>query len=107
MRIVAALGGNALLERGELPGRQAALPSTVDSLIGTALAGGATTLKPAARGFWGYGGVVQNPGGAIWKVATSSKKDTGPATRQVDLRQPPAWLLAMICRNMAVSCGAV
>lgn len=59
-------------------------PSTVDSLIGTALASGATTLKPAAKGFWGYGGVVQDPGGAIWKVATSSKKDTGPATRQVD-----------------------
>lgn len=59
-------------------------PSTVDSFIGTALAGGATTLKPAAKGFWGYGGVVQDPGGAIWKVATSSKKDTGPATREVD-----------------------
>jgi hypothetical protein len=59
-------------------------PSTVDSLIGAALAGGATTLKPAAKGFWGYGGVVQDPGGAIWKVATSSKKDTGPAARQVD-----------------------
>src|SRR5262249_20455211 len=59
-------------------------PSTVDSLIGTALAGGATILKPAAKGFWGYGGVVQDPGGAIWKVATSSKKDTGPATREGD-----------------------
>src|SRR5262245_60031944 len=59
-------------------------PGTVDSLIGTALGGGATMLKPAARGFWGYGGVVEDPGGAIWKVATSSKKDTGPATRQVD-----------------------
>src|SRR5262249_56613628 len=59
-------------------------PSTVDSLIGTALAGGATILKPAAKGFWGYGGVVQDPDGAIWKVATSSKKDTGPATPGVD-----------------------
>ena len=59
-------------------------PSTVDSLIGTALDGGATTLKPAAKAFWGYGGVVRDPGGAIWKVATSSKKDTGPATREVD-----------------------
>jgi predicted lactoylglutathione lyase len=59
-------------------------PSTVDSLIGTALDGGATALKPAKKGFWGYGGVVQAPDGAIWKVATSSKKDTGPATRQVD-----------------------
>jgi catechol 2,3-dioxygenase-like lactoylglutathione lyase family enzyme len=59
-------------------------PSTVDSLLGTALDGGATTLKPARKGFWGYGGVVQAPDGALWKVATSSKKDCGPATRQVD-----------------------
>jgi uncharacterized glyoxalase superfamily protein PhnB len=59
-------------------------PSTVDSLLGTALAAGATTLKPAKKSFWGYGGVVQAPDGAIWKVATSAKKDTGPATREVD-----------------------
>src|SRR5262245_45707278 len=59
-------------------------PGTVDSLIGAALAGGATILKPAAKGFWGYGGVVQDPGGAIWKVATPAKKDTGPATREID-----------------------
>jgi predicted lactoylglutathione lyase len=59
-------------------------PSTVDSLIGAALDGGATALKPAAKGFWGYGGVVRAPDGAIWKVATSSKKDTGPGTRQID-----------------------
>ncbi len=59
-------------------------PSTVDSLIGTALDGGATPMKPAAKGFWGYGGVVRAPDGAIWKVATSSKKDTGPATREID-----------------------
>jgi predicted lactoylglutathione lyase len=61
-----------------------AQPSTVDSLIGTALAAGATALKPAKKGLWGYGGVVQAPDGAIWKVATSSKKDTGDPTRQVD-----------------------
>jgi predicted lactoylglutathione lyase len=42
------------------------------------------TLKPAKKSFWGYGGVVQAPDGAIWKIATSAKKDTGPATRQVD-----------------------
>lgn len=45
---------------------------------------GATPLKPAKKGFWGYGGVVRAPDGTIWKVATSSKKDTGPATRQID-----------------------
>ncbi|GAB3006087.1 glyoxalase [Saccharothrix stipae] len=59
-------------------------PSTVDSLIGTALAAGATTLKPATKSLWGYGGVVQAPDGTIWKVATSAKKDTGPATRRID-----------------------
>ena len=61
-----------------------AQPSTVDSLVGSAVAAGATTLKPAKKGFWGYGGVVQAPDGAIWKVATSAKKNTGPATREVD-----------------------
>jgi predicted lactoylglutathione lyase len=59
-------------------------PATVDGLIGAALDAGATPLKPARKGFWGYGGVIQAPDGTIWKVATSSKKDTGPATRQID-----------------------
>ena len=27
---------------------------------------------------------MQAPDGAIWKVATSSKKDSGPATREID-----------------------
>jgi uncharacterized glyoxalase superfamily protein PhnB len=59
-------------------------PSTVDSLVRTAIDAGATTLKPVKKSFWGYGGVVQAPDGAIWKVATSSKKETGPTTRKVD-----------------------
>ncbi len=59
-------------------------PATVDALIGAALEAGATALKPVRKSFWGYGGVVQAPDGSIWKVATSSKKDTGPATRQID-----------------------
>jgi hypothetical protein len=29
-------------------------------------------------------GVVQAPDGTIWKVATSAKKDTGPATQEID-----------------------
>ena len=59
-------------------------PSTVDSLLETALAGGANTLKPAAKGLWGYGAVVQDADGVIWKLATSAKKDKGPATRKID-----------------------
>jgi len=59
-------------------------PSTVDALVGAALEAGATTIKPAKKGIFGYGGTVQAPDGTIWKIATSAKKDTGPATRQVD-----------------------
>jgi predicted lactoylglutathione lyase len=59
-------------------------PATVSGLIDAALAAGATPLKPAAKSLWGYGGVVQAPDGTIWKVATSAKKNTGPATRQID-----------------------
>ena len=59
-------------------------PSSVDGLIDSALAAGATSLKPGAKSLWGYGGVVQAPDGAIWTIASSSKKDTGPAGRQVD-----------------------
>ncbi|MEU6681502.1 glyoxalase [Streptomyces sp. NPDC046925] len=59
-------------------------PADVDSLVDAALAGGATSLKPAAKSLWGYGGVVQAPDGTAWKVATSAKKDTGPATGKID-----------------------
>ncbi|MFD9336802.1 glyoxalase [Streptomyces sp. NPDC060028] len=59
-------------------------PATVKSLIGAALDAGATPLKPVAKSFWGHGGVVRAPDGAIWKVATSAKKDTGPDTGQID-----------------------
>ena len=59
-------------------------PDNVDALIGAALDAGARSLKPVKKSLWGYGGVIQAPDGAIWKVATSSKKDTGPAARQID-----------------------
>jgi predicted lactoylglutathione lyase len=58
-------------------------PATVNGLIGTALDAGATSLKPAAKSLWGYGGVMQAPDGTILTL-TSPKKDTGPATREID-----------------------
>jgi hypothetical protein len=61
-----------------------AQPSTVDSLLETALANGAKAVKPAKKGMWGYGAVVQDGDGVIWKLATSAKKDKGPATREID-----------------------
>ncbi|MET9762731.1 glyoxalase [Streptomyces sp. NPDC006372] len=59
-------------------------PATVDHFVGAVVEAGATVLKPAAKSLWGYGGVVQAPDGTIWKVATSVKKDTAPATRRID-----------------------
>ena len=59
-------------------------PGNARALIDAALDAGASTLKPLTKSFWGYGGVVQAPDGTIWKVATSAKKDTGPATRDID-----------------------
>src|SRR6478735_9305294 len=61
-----------------------AQPATARALIDSAVAAGATTLKPAAKSLWGFGGVVQAPDGTIWKVASAKKKDSGPATREID-----------------------
>ena len=59
-------------------------PSTVNGLVDAALDAGATSLKPASKSLWGYGGVVQAPDGTIVTIASSLKKDNGPATRQID-----------------------
>lgn len=59
-------------------------PADVHALVDAAVDAGAATLKPATKSLWGYGGVVQAPDGTIWQVASSSKKDTGPATRRIN-----------------------
>ena len=59
-------------------------PAAVDRLMGAALDLGATPLKLVRKSLWGYGGVVQAGDGTIWKVATSSKKDTDPAAGQIE-----------------------
>lgn len=61
-----------------------AQPANVVALTDAALAAGATSLKPAAKSLWGFGSSVQAPDGAIWTIASSSKKDTAPASRTVD-----------------------
>ncbi|MCW2754296.1 MAG: glyoxalase [Marmoricola sp.] len=61
-----------------------AQPNIVDAFVAAALTAGATTIKPVTKSFWGYGGVVQAPDGAIWKVASSAKKDTGPASLEFE-----------------------
>ncbi len=59
-------------------------PGNADAFLDAAVAAGATVVKPARKSFWGYGGVVQSPDGAIWKVACSAKKDTTPVTQEYD-----------------------
>ncbi|MEV6259219.1 glyoxalase [Streptomyces sp. NPDC051784] len=61
-----------------------AQPSTVNSLVDSALAAGATAVKPASKSLWGYGGVVRSPDGTLWKIASSAKKDKGPANREIE-----------------------
>src|SRR3954468_18274644 len=53
-------------------------PGVVDAYVAAALAAGGTVVKPVRKSFWGYGGVVQAPDGALWKFACSAKKDSGP-----------------------------
>lgn len=59
-------------------------PANVHALVDAAVAAGATVIKPVSKSLWGVGGTVQAPDGAIWKVATSAKKDTSPPSRDVD-----------------------
>lgn len=61
-----------------------AQPANVDLLFAAATAAGATVLKPVKKSLWGYGGIVQAPDGTVWKFATSSKKDSAPASMDYD-----------------------
>nr|QZD57721.1 glyoxalase [Glycomyces sp. TRM65418] len=61
-----------------------AQPGDVDSFVATALDAGAAAVKPAEKSLWGYGAVLRDPWGAIWKIATSKKKDGGPVVREVE-----------------------
>ncbi|HET6739317.1 MAG TPA: glyoxalase [Kribbella sp.] len=73
-------------------------PSTVTSLFDSAVAAGATVIKPVTKSLWGYGGVLRSPDGTVWKIATSAKKDTGPATRAID-----SVVLLLGCEDVAAS----
>jgi hypothetical protein len=73
-------------------------PADVDLLVDAALQAGALPVRPVSKSLWGYGGVVQAPDGALWKVATSAKKDTGPATGRID-----AMVLLLGAEDVAAS----
>ncbi|MET9327154.1 glyoxalase [Tsukamurella sp. NPDC003166] len=81
---VAPAEGDSSGFRGCVVSLVVAEPAVVDSFVAPALAAGATEIKPARKSFWGYGGVFRAPDGTIWKVASSSKKNTGAPLRVVD-----------------------
>ncbi|MCK0111213.1 glyoxalase [Ornithinimicrobium sp. F0845] len=62
----------------------AAQPANVNALMVSATDAGATVLKPATKSLWGYGGALRAADGTIVTLASSSKKDTGPATLEFD-----------------------
>ncbi|MEY9910227.1 putative lactoylglutathione lyase [Catenulispora sp. MAP12-49] len=70
--------------RGYLLSLVVSQPGNADLLTAAALEHGAKVLQPAKKSFWGYGGIIQAPDGAIWKISTSEKKDSAPATRAID-----------------------
>jgi hypothetical protein len=59
-------------------------PANATALFDSAVAAGAIPLKPLAKSMWGFGGVLEAPDGTIWKVATSSKRDSAPASKDVE-----------------------
>lgn len=59
-------------------------PADVDALVNAALDAGATSIKPVSKSLWGYGGPVRTPDGAVWTIASSSKKNTAPASKKID-----------------------
>lgn len=59
-------------------------PANVELFFDAAVAAGATVLQAVEKSLWGIGGLVQAPDGAIWNIATSNKKDSGPAAREVE-----------------------
>lgn len=84
VRVRAADAGAGSGFRGYTLSLVVAQPSIVRGLVGSAVDAGASEVKPVTKSLWGYGGVVKAPDGALWKIATSAKKDTAPDSRKVD-----------------------
>lgn len=61
-----------------------AQPADVEAIMDAAARAGADTVKPAAKSLWGYGGTLRAPDGTIVTIASSSKKDTGPASANIE-----------------------
>lgn len=61
-----------------------AQPADADRYFESAVSAGARVVKPVTKSLWGYGGVVQAPDGAIWKLVSESRKNKGHATGEIE-----------------------
>jgi hypothetical protein len=59
-------------------------PVVADAFMDAGTAAGATEVKPAKRGLFGYGGTLRAPDGTLVTVASSAKKPTGAAPGTID-----------------------
>jgi hypothetical protein len=75
-----------------------AQPADADSLFATARDAGAEVIKAPTKSMWGYGGSVRAPDGSVWTIASSKKKNSGPASRNVD-----AFVLQLGVADVAAS----
>lgn len=71
-------------------------PSEVSALLAAAVRNGATVLKPAKKMmFAGFSASFRAPDGAVWKIATENRKDTGPAA------EPPVPVETVVILGVA------
>lgn len=70
--------------RGFAPSLILAQPADVDAIFRRALDAGASVLKPVVKSLWGYGGSLRTPEGTLWQMASANKKNTGPATGEIE-----------------------
>jgi len=59
-------------------------PANVTVVFDAAVAVGAEVIKPVTKTMWGTGATFRAPDGTIWKVATPAKKDTAPASSEIE-----------------------
>ncbi|TDQ53249.1 VOC family protein [Actinorugispora endophytica] len=68
-------------------------PGEVEALLANATANGATVVKPAKKQLFGeFTAVYRAPDGAVWKLATAAKKNTGPLRTPVKPSETALYL---------------
>jgi hypothetical protein len=59
-------------------------PTSATHFHDAAVRAGATERKPAKKSLWGFGSALEAPDGTNITIASSNKKDKGPASKTID-----------------------